>query len=571
MSARNALEFMEFVSFADGKIIVMFRQFLHTADQSLPVLACARLHSGSQLPQTLGPILMRADIFEAANCPSCGQSGKQCYCTFDSYAPNSAVVKSTFTWTHFTGLFMRKARLGRIKLRMTACLPDVGELEIMDSEVSVLNVLQKGDTEYMALLRRKAVHGLGVNVVMPQTDIMYLASAVENDFLDLHNTYVTRKRVREIDPVPSHPATLDDKSIDLTDAYSLLQATTGTSDSLQSIDLAFSDLPPIFSPGPSPSILATNNIAKKPIDVAAMAAAMSHATNNTYDIKLEEDSAKVVMNPSIPLGAGDTISSSARPPVPQAQQSNSDFLADIDEILSSSPVSNQTNGSQDAIPMDPPVQVLSFAPQTKVTAPVSNVTSEESSVPSPHREVQIVKAAKRTKRRVQTADDGTDEEKKHACTRCTSRFKMRGDLLRHVKTVHEGKKMFTCETCGKAFGHSGHLNRHISSVHLRQRRFKCEYCGFQFFQASHLQSHIGHIHNGKKPFECKKCGLRVLTENELKKHIESAHSLHAEGNSVWQCPFPECGTNYALESQLQMHVLTVHQNLNVASVQAGAS
>lgn len=111
-------------------------------------------------------------------------------------------------------------------------------------------------------------------------------------------------------------------------------------------------------------------------------------------------------------------------------------------------------------------------------------------------------------------------ERRHACKQCDSRFKMRGDLLRHVKIVHEGKKMYSCKFCSKKFGHSGHLNRHIQSVHLQQRRFKCDQCGFQFYQASHLQSHMNHIHNGsRKTFECTACGALLKSQTALKNHV----------------------------------------------------
>lgn len=146
------------------------------------------------------------------------------------------------------------------------------------------------------------------------------------------------------------------------------------------------------------------------------------------------------------------------------------------------------------------------------------VTSEQS---APAKRKKTI--AKRSKAPT-GSENGSDVEKKHACTICSSRFKMRGDLLRHVKVIHEGKKMYTCEICGKSFGHSGHLNRHVKCKHLAERRFQCQFCGFRFFQRSHLRSHIGHIHSGKKGHSCQECGFMASSKSALKNHMDEVHT-----------------------------------------------
>eukprot|EP00171_Calliarthron_tuberculosum_P013792 IDg13792t1 len=151
-------------------------------------------------------------------------------------------------------------------------------------------------------------------------------------------------------------------------------------------------------------------------------------------------------------------------------------------------------------------------------------------------------------------DSNADESRKHACGKCSKRFKMRGDLQRHVRTVHERKKIYTCKTCGKTFGHSGHLNRHNESVHLQLRRHKCALCGDQFFQASHLQSHIAHVHDRRRPFECKLCCLRLATENGLRNHLKN---IHRAANS-FLCSEPGCKEGFLLENDLKRHERREH-------------
>lgn len=151
-------------------------------------------------------------------------------------------------------------------------------------------------------------------------------------------------------------------------------------------------------------------------------------------------------------------------------------------------------------------------------------------------------------------DFDSDESRKHECTKCDARFKMRGDLLRHVRTVHERKKSYTCTTCGKMFGHSGHLNRHVESVHKKLRRHKCGLCGDQFFQASHLQSHVAHVHNHRRPFECKFCYLRLATESGLRNHLKNLHNA----TNLHVCPDHTCAKGFLLESDLRRHVRREH-------------
>eukprot|EP00177_Eucheuma_denticulatum_P000898 GFKZ01001628.1.p1 GENE.GFKZ01001628.1~~GFKZ01001628.1.p1 ORF type:complete len:757 (+),score=63.79 GFKZ01001628.1:361-2631(+) len=614
-SRREALEFMEFVTFDDGKVVVMFRQFLHTHDLSLPCVACARLHASSKVEQTLGPLLMRADLFEAACCPACGQVGKGCRCSFDSYAPNSAVRRVTHTWNQFSGSFMRKARLGTIKLRMTAVLPNVGELTIMDNEIPVVNVLQKGDTEYMRLMRRKAVHGLGVNVVMPRADAWVLAQSVENDFIDLHNSFVTRKRIREEEgavpgasfleastlsdvPVLEDPPTFDEvlslpkapvadqiPSSDQADSLDQLSplddlqvldqqpmynqpltldltqnglfgapSNVTCSDSVESVDDILSVFPGILTTETSPND--QHAIKKGAVQLEEIT---SPDLAHTFGAKSKHGVAEATRthdgseSPSI-------VPSSSSEPEGQVRRRD-DILNDIELILSPvdpkaetgvaslSPQGSQTEAISGIPLKDPPFHMLSEPTGShqslwdsvvmstvdlggghgaKVAATAGERSAQNGSTESSSKRAKTT--ARRSNRRFTSGNSGADSEKKHACTTCSSRFKMRGDLLRHVKIVHEGRKMYSCDTCGKSFGHSGHLNRHISSVHLQQRRFKCQFCGFQFFQASHLQSHIGHIHGAKKAFGCKDCGYRASSHAALKAHRQEAHPKVGKGD-----------------------------------------
>lgn len=572
MSTQDALEFMEFLSFDDGKTIVMFRQFLHTHDQSLPVVACATLHAASNVEQTLGPLLMRADLFEAASCPVCGHAGRKCRCTFDSYAPNTLVRKSTFNWNQFSSRIMNKARSGTIKLQMIAFLPGVGEMRIMDKEIAAVNVLQKGSTEYMTLLRRKAVHGLGINVLVPRADAQVLSQSIENDFVDLHNSYVSRKRVRDLeesDALDFLQEIEDAETLDITGA--LLDSVTGPL-LKPSLNTVLPDAAPfkpnefILSPIPYTNITAPNmDNTIEPLSLQTTVVAKEETEPALIESNFFAKGSPATLDPLL-----STDFSATRPPAPGQMSEltgrETDILRDIELILS--PDGGPTCGEKQPEYM-PNVDLLDNSTTNPNVQWTSSISSEDSASDRKPRKTATAttKPPKRARApssrgqvSAQTSSDSTSEsDKKHVCKMCTSRFKMRGDLLRHVKTVHEGKKMYTCKTCGKAFGHSGHLNRHVSSVHLQQRRFKCQFCGFQFFQASHLQSHIGHIHSAKKPYRCEFCGVRVNSEAALKSHMAKTRCAEAVAEEAISCSFHGCNSKFSSQYDLDAHKALVHQ------------
>ena len=51
------------------------------------------------------------------------------------------------------------------------------------------------------------------------------------------------------------------------------------------------------------------------------------------------------------------------------------------------------------------------------------------------------------------------------CDICNKVFANKGAQVRHIATVHEGKKDHKCTDCGKAYGQSNDLYRHMKKVH----------------------------------------------------------------------------------------------------------
>lgn len=536
LSIRDALEFLEFVHFDDGMLVIAFRRFLHTRDGALPVVVSARLHAPSPVPGVLGPVRMRAEAFEAACCPNCGQSGRECKCDFGTSPPTSIVTKNTHSWNQFTGMFMRKANHGTIRLRMFGYLEGLGECKVYDDYVPVLNVLQKGDTEYCNVLRRKAVQGMGVNVVMPRLESLMLPFADEVDFVNLHNSYVAKKRSRDVEQVSvqdeerfvDHKQILNYQQADqvnISNPNELLTTTpVFTTESLESVEDPANLLGSFFASEDSPNVS---------IGLPRKSTPTLQNTPTAFTTQTSESpnvSPQSLLDQNILAALQQQEQQEQTPILP----SSSEILRHIEVILS--PQQTDNNHGIPHISAQNPY-VTAMQPATNMGQYTSSASSEDSMhapkgvhmnnnaliAEMPIQEMKPKVSTKRVKpASQQPASDVDDADKKHACKQCSSKFKMKGDLIRHVKIVHQGKKMYTCDSCGKAFGHSGHLNRHISSVHLQQRRFGCQFCGFHFYQASHLQSHIKHIHSAKKKFECKQCGIYLNDQYDLDMHLTNA-------------------------------------------------
>ena len=80
-----------------------------------------------------------------------------------------------------------------------------------------------------------------------------------------------------------------------------------------------------------------------------------------------------------------------------------------------------------------------------------------------------------------------------------------------------------CKTCDASFGGKGDLDRHVSSVHEGKKPFKCNVCNASFTEKGSLNKHVSSVHEGKKPFKCSTCNASFEQKGTLKKHLTSMH------------------------------------------------
>ena len=95
------------------------------------------------------------------------------------------------------------------------------------------------------------------------------------------------------------------------------------------------------------------------------------------------------------------------------------------------------------------------------------------------------------------SDDVVDTALK--CEICSSIFKTKETLKRHLQTVHEGKKPYKCDICDSSFSEKAKLKAHISIVHEGKKPFQCNICDASFTTKQNLNMHIASVHEGKKP------------------------------------------------------------------------
>ena len=80
-----------------------------------------------------------------------------------------------------------------------------------------------------------------------------------------------------------------------------------------------------------------------------------------------------------------------------------------------------------------------------------------------------------------------------------------------------------CVICDKTFSRTDSFNRHIREVHEQRKVCKCWLCDKQYGRQDTLKSHFENAH---KVFLCTKCNALFNLKEELQQHISSVHSIY---------------------------------------------
>ncbi|XP_071797983.1 uncharacterized protein [Asterias amurensis] len=113
-------------------------------------------------------------------------------------------------------------------------------------------------------------------------------------------------------------------------------------------------------------------------------------------------------------------------------------------------------------------------------------------------------------------------EKPYACEHCSSTFKHRHHVVRHMR-AHNGERPFHCPDCGAAFARKCVLTNH-RRTHTGEKPYICTECGDTFSRKHHLVIHQ-RTHSGEKPYRCLECGAAFARSHHVNRHRRT-HELN---------------------------------------------
>ena len=89
-----------------------------------------------------------------------------------------------------------------------------------------------------------------------------------------------------------------------------------------------------------------------------------------------------------------------------------------------------------------------------------------------------------------------EDRKPYLCPikNCNSTFPDNKKLNRHIKTIHDEKKNLRCHTFDAEFVKKAELKDNQATVHDGGKPFKCDLCGKRFDSRGNLMLHIKTIH-----------------------------------------------------------------------------
>ena len=75
-------------------------------------------------------------------------------------------------------------------------------------------------------------------------------------------------------------------------------------------------------------------------------------------------------------------------------------------------------------------------------------------------------------------NDQESESNMYSCSQCSSKFKQRFKLTRHIKSVHTQDE-FQCDKCTSSFGRKDDLEKHKHRKHTIKKCDKCDFTTYK--------------------------------------------------------------------------------------------
>ena len=111
-------------------------------------------------------------------------------------------------------------------------------------------------------------------------------------------------------------------------------------------------------------------------------------------------------------------------------------------------------------------------------------------------------------------------KKQFPCTKCNFSTDNGTNFKSHCVT-HSAVKAYKCDTCGNCFTLKGNLTKHINSVHSKENKNECDFCEKVYYRLSNLLQHVKAVHDKIKPLVCNKCDKTFSQCCDLKIHMRT--------------------------------------------------
>ncbi|KAA8499643.1 MDS1 and EVI1 complex locus protein EVI1 [Porphyridium purpureum] len=97
-----------------------------------------------------------------------------------------------------------------------------------------------------------------------------------------------------------------------------------------------------------------------------------------------------------------------------------------------------------------------------------------------------------------SSDGGDLNDDDLTCRECGATFCRKGNMLRHVRTIHREIRKYGCESCDRKFSSKWHLGKHIRVVHEQMYEFRCAFCDRRFSTQYNCNHHMSTRHRGRE-------------------------------------------------------------------------
>ncbi|KAL3865188.1 hypothetical protein ACJMK2_006804 [Sinanodonta woodiana] len=112
-----------------------------------------------------------------------------------------------------------------------------------------------------------------------------------------------------------------------------------------------------------------------------------------------------------------------------------------------------------------------------------------------------------------------ENNKPFKCDQCPKAFNWEADLKNH-KIIHTGLRPYVCKVCLKCFTNPHYMKTHILNMHTgRPKAYLCDICGTGFKLKGNLLDHVRTVHATFRAFPCKQCGKAFKSKSHLIKHV----------------------------------------------------